>query len=82
MGSLDILGNRERLEKQAGQTTLMRHAFIGWGQGQGFARTLATLIPQFGPIAMLASGPAASTGTRTRLRPGRTILVTRLWRPA
>src|SRR3954471_3031891 len=53
---LGILGNPDRFRDQTGQDTLIRHAFIGWGQGQTFAGTLATLIPSFGPIPMLDLG--------------------------
>src|SRR4051812_44060343 len=53
---LGLLGDTARFKQQTGQETIIRHAFIGWGQGQTFAGTLATLIPAFGPIPMLDLG--------------------------
>jgi hypothetical protein len=65
---LGLLGDPARFKEQTGQETLIRHAFIGWGQGQTFAGTLATLIPQFGPIPMLDLG-TGGVGRKEFIKP-------------
>jgi hypothetical protein len=48
-----LTGDAARFEAQTGQKTLVRQAFLAWGQGQSSGASFAKLLELFGPIPML-----------------------------
>src|SRR3954452_2933737 len=59
---LGITGNQERFVTLTDQDSQVRQAFLGWGQGQTFGSSFASLLPTLAPIPMLHLG----TGGRNR----------------
>ena len=48
-----LTGDAARFTAQTGQKTLVRQAFLAWGQGQSSGASFAKLLELFGPIPML-----------------------------
>jgi hypothetical protein len=50
---LGVYGNEARMESLTGQTSTVRLAFLGWGQGLSFGSPFVTLFKTLGPIPMI-----------------------------
>jgi hypothetical protein len=59
---LGVTGDVARFKDETGQESLVRQAFLGWGQGQSYGAQFAVLLPSFGPIPMLHLGTAGQNG--------------------
>jgi hypothetical protein len=56
---LGLTGNVARFHTQVAQDSIVRQAFLGWGQGQFYGSPFASLLPTLAPIPMLHLGTAA-----------------------
>ncbi len=53
---LGVTGSAQRLEAQTGQKSVVLQAFLGWGQGQGFGSSFASLFSSLQPVPMIHMG--------------------------
>lgn len=65
---LGLTGSAVRFQAQVGQDTVVRQAFLGWGQGQSYGSSFGVLLQTLGPVPMLhlsTQGPGGKTAAVT-----------------
>jgi hypothetical protein len=66
--NLGILGSADRFQQLTGQDSAVRHLIVGWGQGQTWGSSFASLLGSLGPTPMLAFGTTGARGGITPLQ--------------
>jgi hypothetical protein len=61
---LGITGNAAHFKSLTRQDSVVRQAFLGWGQGQSYGSPFKDLLPLFGPVPLIHLGTAAKPPSR------------------
>ena len=66
---LGVLGNEGRFEELTGQHSLVRLAFLGWGQGLSYGSSFGPLFKTLGPIPMIHLNTGRGSSHREAITP-------------
>jgi hypothetical protein len=66
--NLGILGSADRFRQLTGQDSVVRHVIVGWGQGQTWGSSFASLLASLSPTPMLGFDTTGSGGDITPLQ--------------
>lgn len=66
---LGIRGDPDRFQRQTGQSSVVLHAFLGWGQGQTWGSRFSVLFEGLQPIPMIHIGTGGPGGRGTAITP-------------
>src|SRR5215210_1390535 len=53
---LGLAGKADRFKRHTGQTSTVRHVFLGWEQGRSWGSPLPTLLGELRPVPMIHIG--------------------------
>ncbi|HVV57140.1 MAG TPA: hypothetical protein VHC45_02170 [Gaiellaceae bacterium] len=67
---LGLTGSADRFKSQVGQDTVVRQAFLGWGQGQSYGSPFGVLLQSLGPVPMLHLSTQGRGGKTAAVTPG------------